>query len=200
MLIENNFAEVIESSLNNWKAQCWKWDIFPAFGSLVTIKNKNRTLFGIVNDIETGSGDSVRLPFAYKKTEEELKIEQPQIFEFLVTTFSCITVGFIQDDKLLYQISPEPPKIHSFVSLADINDIKLFFSNELYLYILFSYQNQNFSLDELLLSIIKQLSDLDILNEEVMSRFVETFSLLTANDYRRLKIFLQRAEPILIKK
>lgn len=199
MNLENSFAEIIESSLIQWKAECWNWDIVPCFGSLVTIKGDKRIIFGIVTQIETGSNDAIRVPFAYKKNEEELKREQPQIFEFLKTTFSCITVGFLEDNKLLYQMVPEPPKIHAFVNLANIEQTKLFFSNELYLYALFSFQNQNIYLDELLLSIIKILADLNILNEEIMSRFLETFSLLTANDYRRLKIFLQRAEPILNK-
>ncbi len=88
------FAEVIESSLHGWLAQSWQWDTFPSFGSIVTIQGKKRTHFGIVHQIQTGSMDPVRYPFPYQKTEEELLKEQPQIFEFLKTTFSCLIIGY----------------------------------------------------------------------------------------------------------
>src|SRR5688500_18584413 len=116
---ENCFAEVIESSLTGWLAQSWSWDTFPNFGSFVAIETKNRTVFGIVHQVQTGSMDPVRYPFPYQKTEEELLREQPQIFEFLKTTFSCITIGYQEKRIFSYLIAPEPPKIHSFVMHPD---------------------------------------------------------------------------------
>ena len=86
-------AEIIESSLQTFLGQCWQWDIMPQFGSLVIAQNGNRPLFGLVYQIQTGSMDPTRYPFAYQKTHEELRAEQPQIFEFLKTSFSCLCVG-----------------------------------------------------------------------------------------------------------
>lgn len=192
-----SFAEVIESSLNTWKGQSWHWDNFPQFGSLITIAAKERIFYGLVYDIQTSSLDPHRTPIAYQKTEAELKTEQPQIFEFLRTTFSCITVGYLQDNRLFYQLAPEPPKIHAFITPATQDQISEFFSEEHYLHLLFSYPHQSIALDELLLALLKKLSDLKILTEPQLVKFLETFSLLTANDYRRLKIFLQRAGPLL---
>ncbi len=191
------FAEVIESSLIGWLAQSWQWDRFPAFGSLVVIENKKRCLFGIVHQIKTGSMDPVRYPFAYQKTEEELAQEQPQIFEFLKTTFSCLTLGYKEKDKILYQLAPEPPKIHSFVYAASPELIQEFFSNEQYLHILFGLANQLFNLEELLLALLKNLNDHKIMHPKTVQSFVQTFSLLIGNDYRRVKLFLQRAQPLL---
>lgn len=191
------FAEVIESSLNIWSAQSWQWGDIPVFGSLTTIETPERTLFGLVYHIQTGSQDPSRTVIAYQKTEAELKKEQPQIFEFLRTTFSCLSLGYRQDSTVLYQIAPEPPKIHTFVRRATHEEIDQFFSNEQYLHLLFCFSNQLFSLDELLLALLKQLSDLKVLTKQRLDQFIETFSLLTANDYRRLKLFLQRAQPIL---
>jgi len=65
----NHFAEVIESSIAGFLAQSWQWDNFPTFGSLVIIKEKRRTLFGIVHQVQTGSMDPMRYPFTYQKTE-----------------------------------------------------------------------------------------------------------------------------------
>ena len=133
----NPFAEVIESSLHGWLAQSWQWNTFPPFGSLVIVETKKRTLFGIVHQIQTGSMAPVRYPFPYQKTEEELLEEQPQIFEFLKTTFSCLTIGYHEKSRLFYLIAPEPPQIHSFVSPASQEQSCRFFSNNHYLHLLF---------------------------------------------------------------
>ncbi len=192
------FAEIIESSLTGWLAQSWQWDQFPSFGSVITIETKKRILFGIVHQIETGSMDPVRYPFAYQKTEEELLQEQPQIFEFLKTTFHCLTIGYQeQGAPITYQLAPEPPKIHAFAACASRQLYKNFFANNQYLHILFGLSNSIFNLDELLLAILKQLKDQDILTEVTVANFIDTFSLLTGNDYKRLKLFLQRAEQII---
>lgn len=193
---ETYFAEVIESSLNGWLAQCWQWDTFPSFGSLVIIEEKKRILFGIVHQVQTGSMDPIRYPFPYQKTEEELLREQPQIFEFLKTTFSCIVVGYEEKYTMHYLIAPEPPKIHAFISHPTTEKSKLFFANTRYLHLLFNHSAHIFNLDELMLSLIKNHTDLNIFTTEKLHAFMQTYSLLTGNDYRRIKLFLQRAEYI----
>lgn len=190
------FAEIVESSLSTWKAQCWDWDNMPAYGSLVTVKTSSRTLYGLVYEIQTSSSDNARTVFTYKKSEEELRRDHPHIFEFLQTTFTCLTLGYSEDELLFYQVAPEPPKIHAFVHRASQMHIEKFFSHEQYLHLLFAYAHQVVSCDELLLAILKQLTRSGIITSDNFARFIETFSLLTGNDYRRLKLFLQRAQTI----
>jgi hypothetical protein len=194
---EKCFAEVIESSLTGWLAQSWCWDTFPAFGSFVAIEGKNRTIFGIVHQVQTGSMDPIRYPFPYQKTESELLEEQPQIFEFLKTTFSCLTIGYQEKGSISYLISPEPPKIHSFIAKPDPSVSKQFFSNTRYLHLLFTHSATIFNIDELMLTLLKQHIELQILTKDKLITFMQTYSLLTGNDYRRLKLFLQRAEHII---
>src|SRR5690348_3865197 len=154
---EKYFAEVIESSLTGWIAQSWSWDTFPEFGSIVAVEGKTRTIFGIVHQVQTGSMDPVRYPFPYQKTEEELRKEQPQIFEFLKTTFSCLTLGYQENHgNITYLIAPEPPKIHSFVTPIADNLAKQFFSSHNYLHILFGMSSGIGNVDELLLAVLKQ--------------------------------------------
>jgi len=191
---ESYFAEVVESSLTNWTAQSWKWDTFPRFGSFVAIEAKNRTIFGIVHQVHTGSMDPGRYPFPYQKTEEELLREQPQIFEFLKTTFSCITIGYQEKDSLFYRVSPEPPKIHSFVAYPSTETTRLFFSNVCYLHLLFTYATHVFNIDELMLALIEHQRSLKICTKDTLSNFMNTYSLLIGNDYRRTKLFLQRVQ------
>ena len=191
------FAEVIESSLTSWLAQSWAWDTFPEFGSFVAIEGKKRTIFGIVHQVQTGSMDPVRYPFPYQKTEEELLKEQPQIFEFLKTTFSCIAIGYQEKKAMSYLIAPEPPKIHSFITRPDLETSKIFFASTRYMHLLFTHSAQIFNMDELMLALLKQHIDLNILTKDKINAFMQTYSLLTGNDYRRIKLFLQRAEHML---
>lgn len=190
---ETYFAEVIESSLTGWLSQSWQWDYFPTFGSLAAIENEKRTIFGIVHHVQTGSMDPMRYPFPYQKTETELLQEQPQIFEFLKTTFSCVAVGYQEQGSLYYLVCPEPPKIHSFISTPSNEQCKNFFSSTRYLHLLFTHTHI-FNIDELMLALLKQYAALNILSELSFHAFMQTYSLLAGNDYRRLKLFLQRAE------
>ncbi|MDZ4151763.1 HAS-barrel domain-containing protein [Methylicorpusculum sp.] len=189
-------AEVIESSLYGFLAQSWRWDQPPTFGSLVTVEGKKRTIFGIVQQIQTGSSDSQRQAFAYQKTHEELLREQPQIFELLKTSFSCLTLGYQEKGRITYQLAPEPPLIHSFVGPASPELARQFFAHESYLHLLFGQAGQMGNLDELLLAIMVQHKQLGILSPERINKIMQIFSVLTANDYRRLKLFLQRVEPL----
>ncbi|HEV2601171.1 MAG TPA: hypothetical protein VGT41_02635 [Candidatus Babeliales bacterium] len=192
----NPFAEVIESELHSFLGQSWQWDTFPPFGSIVAIPAAQRTLFGIVYQIKTGSMDPVRYPFAYKKTEQELRDEQPQIFEFLKTSFSCLVVGYQEKGIMYYTIAPQPAKIHAFIEPISADLTRQFFASNRYLDLIFSLSNHIFNLDELLLATLKHQADLGILSEPKLSSFIESFSLHTGNDYRKLKLFLQRVEPL----
>jgi hypothetical protein len=198
--MKNNkaFAEVIESSLHTFLSQTWQWNLVPQFGSLVTVVSSKRTVFGIVHQINTGSSDPVRQPFPYKKTHEELQQEQPQIFEFLKTTFSCITLGYKEKGPICSILPPEPVHIHSFIEHPNSELQKEFFSQQNYLHLLFGLSHQVFNIDELLLALLKQQQDLGILSDATLHSFIEIFSLLSGNDYRRLKLFLSRTQSLIM--
>ena len=123
------FAEIIESHLDHFTAQTWDAEISPTFGSLVETKDRTKSIYGIVTSIETASMDPMHYPFTYKKTEEELKREQPQIYQFLKTTFNVQVVGFSKpgtttetknNSTIRYQMISVPPKIHSFVKKSSV--------------------------------------------------------------------------------
>ncbi len=204
MMIKSNkpFGEIIESSLVRWKGLTWQWDFFPSFGTPVVLEsvvteNTQSKLLGIVHDVQTGSQDPVRQPFAYQKTEEELHAEQPQIFAFLQTTFLCAPLGFQNASKIYYQLPEQPPKIHAFVRYAYPDELQLFFTKPYYLPVLFGLSSTILYIDELLLALLKTLAQTQVLTSTYLQEFMSTFNLLTGNDYRRLKLFLQRAEHLL---
>jgi len=193
------FAEVVESSLEMMTAQSWQWDVFPRFGSLMHIPGE-QIILGVVTHISTGSMDPMRYPFPYQKTESELMAEQPQIFEFLKTTFKIQVVGFADTatQKIYYMVPSKPAKIHSFVQQAPAPLVKQFFSRPDFTHLLFAFQNQLPNIDELLLVILKELGDHKLLTPSFLDEFYQTLSLLSGNDYRRLKLFLKRIEQTLL--
>lgn len=234
------FAEVIISSLQQWTAQSWQWNVRPDFASLMVVQDGNRTIFGLVQSIQTGSWQTERAPFPYQKTEEELLRDQPHIFEFLQTTFTCLTVGHVNSNEMLdklnalstttsplrslrvtdaggsieklerekskgennstnihYHYAPQPPKIHAFVRPATPDEAQAFFSDDRYVAMIFGAQNDPHCLDELLLALLKQRSVANQLSQDQFKKFIDTYSLLTGNDYRRLKLFLHRAQPVI---
>lgn len=196
------FAEVIESSLQHWLIQSWEWNTFPPYGSLIIIENEHQTLYGIVHNVQTGSMDPVRYPFAYKKSYEQLMQEQPQIFEFLKTTFTALPLGYKKKgarahNSIVYQIPPEPPTIHMFVKPASAHDYQQFFNDPSYLHVLFGLSTQIATIDELLLAVLQQLRQQSLLTPATLTMYVETYSLLIGDEYRRLKRFLQRTERLI---
>jgi hypothetical protein len=198
MTTNKPFAEVIESSCSGFLAQSWQWDMSPTFGSLVMIVDEKRTLFGLVHQIQTGSMDPIRYPFPYQKTQEELRTQQPHIFEFLKTTFSCLIIGYQEAGKITYLLAPEPAKIHAFICPVAPDKAKQLLYHDHYLPLLFSMANSVFNLDELLLALLKYQQSLNLLSTEKLTHFCQQLSLLTGNDYRRLKLFLQRIEGLSI--
>lgn len=189
-------AEIVESSLQTWTAQCWRWDIIPEFGSLVAVHNKKRIIYGIVYGIKTGSLDSSRYPFTYQKTEEELMAEQPQIFEFLKTHIQCITLGFEEHEKMIHQLPPEPPKIHAFVGPCAVNKVKVFFAQPDFLHLLMQSPETQ-QADELILGLFRYIKKHDLLTEDKLTIYLETLSLLLGNDYRRLSLIMHRIESLI---
>ena len=190
------FAEILESSISTWQAQSWQWDAIPEFGALVTATSNGRTIFGIIYDITTGPIDPIRQPVAYQKTEEELLKEQPQIFEFLTTSFSCIAIGYQEGGQIVYNLPPQPPKMHTFICHGTKEEYEQCFASEQFLYLLF-----NFALplnhQELLLAIIKHQLNRKTLTKKRLNAFIESFFMLNKNNYLQTKMFLSRLQQLL---
>jgi hypothetical protein len=197
--MKNNpfFAEIMTASLSEWTGQCWSWNQPPEFGSLLVTSHDNLQIFGIVHTIWTGSSDPVRIPTTYQKTHEELLRDQPQIFEFLQTTFTCVTVGYLEQNSMFYHLPEKPAKIHSFVAACTKDQYQQFFTSDQFLHLLFNLKSPAINVDELLLAILKQLQNRQVFESAKFHDFMQTFSMLANNDYQRLRIFLNRSSQLL---
>ena len=189
------FAEVLQTTIDTWQGQCWQWDIMPEFGALITVPCQDRIMFGIIYAITTSPIDAIRQPVAYQKTQEELAKEQPQIFEFLTTSFSCLALGYQEKNKIFYNLPPQPPKIHSFVHHATDQQYADFFSHEQFLYLLFNSKIP-LNIQELLLAVIQHQLKRKCMTKNRLSSFVEAFFMLNKNNYLQTKMFLSRLEQL----
>ena len=134
-----------------------------------------------------------------KKTEDELLKEQPQIFEFIRTTFTCITIGYYENNQVFYQIAPQPPKLHSFISHISKDFMEIFFKTNSFLHVLIGSSNHIENMDELLLAYLKHLNDHKIMNLKYIETFIRDFANLIDNDYRKLKNIAERIQNIVEK-
>lgn len=196
-MINGEFAEVIESSLQKYRCQSWSQELIPEFGSLVITKDTN--IWGLVYDVQTAPTDSIRQPQALKLTEEELKKQHPQIFNFIETTFSAIVVGHGQE-PIYYQLSPYSAKLHNFIKKASTEEEKKFFQDHAYLDMIFENSQSITNLNELLLAIMDRYSKLGFLNNKFIAEFINNLSHLYGNDYTRLNLLLKRMDNLLAKK
>src|SRR5262249_57495760 len=64
----------------------------------------------------TGRRGPGRRPIAYGLREEEVRAQQPQIFELLCTEFAALHVGFAAAGRVRPYLPPRPPGLHAFVS------------------------------------------------------------------------------------
>lgn len=194
---KTSFAEILESSIFHFTAQSWQWNMIPEFGSLVTATSSGRTIFAIIYDIKTGPIDPIRQPVAYQRTEEQLLKEQPQIFEFLSTSFSCIAIGYLEDSQLFYNLPPQPPKMHTFVNFAQQEQYEQCFATEQFLYLLCNTKEQ-INLEEILLAILKHQLKNKVLTKKRFNKFIETLFMLNKNNYVQTKMFLTRVQQFLV--
>ncbi|MGZ6250908.1 MAG: hypothetical protein ACXWL2_02670 [Candidatus Chromulinivorax sp.] len=195
---ENYFAEILTSNIATFQAECWQWNNIPEFASLVTTKHNNRTIFAIIYDIQTGPTDLVRQPVTYQKTQEELLEEQPQIFEFLKTSFSCVAIAYHENNQIFYTLPPQPTPIHNFVSHATPEEYDLCFAHEQFLHLLYS-NSEKFIIEELLLGLLKHQIEKKVLTKKRFDKIIETFFILNKNNYLQTKLFLQRVQNLVPK-
>jgi len=198
MKLDKYLGEVVHSTISQWTTQAWDYDCYPEFGSVICLQDDKIQTFGLVYFIKTGSDDPVRQVFAFQKNPAELVQEQPQIFACLKTSFSAIPLGYEQDRRLIYALPSRPPKLHSFVRLADVAELQKLLAGSGCVHALFSQYQKIEYFEELLLAFLRYLEQYNLVSRSLLMQISEQLSLVTANDYRRLKMFMDRARDIKI--
>lgn len=107
-------GEVIGSSNTEFIAESALLHDSPPFGSFIKVQSRE-TIYAVVFNAYTHSLEPNRLAIAYHRSEQELRDEQPQIFELLKTKFEAVIIGYESDGVIRHHLPPQPPRLHSFV-------------------------------------------------------------------------------------
>jgi len=182
-------GEVVESSTAEFVAESRVLHCAPPFGSFVKVPSEI-TIFGLVFNVVTRSIEPNRRPSAYGMTEEELRSEQPQIFELLRTEFHVFTVGYGDESGIKQILPPSPPPIHSFVYLCSSEEVRDFTSNYDFLRVLVS--NSRTPPDELIIAAVRNALRARGADGDYVVQVGKELSKLIRDDYDRLRSIIRR--------
>jgi hypothetical protein len=134
MIGETRVGEVIEACTRDFNVQCYELYRLPPLGSLVKTRGEVQQgsridILGVVYNATTSSLDQGRRPIARGKdeiNEDEIYRSSPQLLKLLRSEFSVLVVGYLQGDIVFQCLPPQPARIHSFVHLCTLEEMKQF--------------------------------------------------------------------------
>ena len=182
-------AEVIESSTGDFLAECRELNGSPPFGSFVKVTGLSPVI-GLVFSVSTHSIEPNRRPTAYGKTEEELRMEQPQIFELLKTELRAIIVGYVDGTGSHPFLPPQPPRIHSFVHPCDAEETRMFTAASDYLRTIVN--TPRLPTDDLLIASVRNAWAARGRDKAYLVSIGKDLSRLIRDDYDRLSSIIRR--------
>jgi len=182
-------GEVVESSTVEFIVQCWELHASPPFGSFVIVES-TPPIIGIVFNVITRSIEPNRRPVAYGKTEEELMMEQPQIFELLRTEFEALVIGYIDSPAIRQMLPPQPPRIHTFVRPCSMEETRRFTDHWDFLRSILS--TSKVPTDELIIAAVRNAFESHNRETAYLVQTGKELSRLIRDDYDRLHSIIRR--------
>ncbi|MFH1570728.1 MAG: hypothetical protein ABIL09_22240 [Gemmatimonadota bacterium] len=187
---EPDFAgEVVESSTLELTAQARRLHGAPSFGRFVGVDSE-ATILGIVFNTYTQSVEPNRRPTAYGKTEAELRLEQPQIFELLRTYFQVLVIGYLDGGEPVHLLPPQPARIHSFVRLGDDDLVRACTESDEFLRCIHSAAHT--PTDDLLIAALRHAVRARHHDRAYLVRMGKELARLLRDDYDRLGSVMRR--------
>ncbi|MTI81029.1 MAG: hypothetical protein FH758_09110 [Firmicutes bacterium] len=185
-----HIGEVIESKTTQFICQATELHRAPDFGSFVQVQDEHCSIVGVVYNTTTVSSDPSRKPVAYGQTEDELRRQQPQIFQLLRTYFDVLVVGYYQNHQYCGFLPPQPSRIHSFVQQCSDGQYKEISQNINYISAILSSGCE--CTDELVAALIRNCSRYHDDATEYQRRVGSELRRLLAADYERFKTIIRR--------
>ena len=192
--LSDRVGEVIEASATDFVAQCYELYQSPPLGSLVKTRDQDVELYGIVYNATTTSLEPGRRPIARGKdeaTEEEVYRTSPQLLKLLRSEFSALVVGHRQGDKLYHYLPPKPARIHGFVYLCPLEEVKEFSQSFDFLNILVNTRLP-VSVDEIVAASLRQMSQAYEDPRAFLVAAGKELAILLSGQFNQLKAILGR--------
>lgn len=182
-------GEVVESSTTEIIAEACDLHGAPSFGRFVRV-GSDLEVVGIVFNVFTHSIEPSRRPVAYGKTEDQLRLEQPQIFELLRTEFQALVIGYRDETGAVPILPPQPARIHSFVYPCDDEDVRRFTLTDDFMRSILS--TSKVPTDELLVASLRHVLKAHDHRRDYLVRIGKELSRLMCDDYDRLSSVIRR--------
>lgn len=194
-----HMGEVIEANTQQFKAQVLRnergteWARVPALGALVRVdcQETHTQVLGVVCQVETTGVDSVHRPVALNLTREQLRQQQPQIFDLLRTDFLAVTAGFIDKGTYFQYFPPYPPQIHDFAFSCSDEEVKRFTDRLFCLRTLLANPAVN---DEVVAAFVRHAQHCRAGDTDFLLRAGRELSGLLKDNYERLSGILLRIQ------
>ncbi len=182
-------GEVVESSTQGFVAGTHTVGEAPPFGSFVRT-DSDPVVYGIVYEIKTDSKEPGRKPTPHGMSIEELRREQPQIFELLKTEFHVLTFAHSNNKKQIYSLPPFPPPIHTFVYACDKKEIRTLSNEDFFLRTIIS--SPQVPVDDLIISSLHQAAKVQGSGRDYFVGMGKSLTRFLRDDYERLSSLLRR--------
>ncbi|HEY9841792.1 MAG TPA: hypothetical protein V6D23_15125 [Candidatus Obscuribacterales bacterium] len=191
-------GEIIAASTAEFTAQVLQspeldWSQVPPLGSLVRVDSESvkAQVLGIVCHVETTGLDGVHRPLALNLSRQQLREQQPQIFDLLTTRFEALTVGYIEAATYFQYYPAYPPQIHDFVQLCSDTEISRFTDR---LFCLRTLLQHPASSDEVIAAFLRHSHRARKHQRDFLIAAGRQLSGLLKDNYDRLASILQRLE------
>ena len=153
-------------------------------------------VYALVFAANTASLEPSRRPSALGfADEDEMRNQQPQIFELLRTEFSGLLIAYAEgeDKPLRRHLPPRPPRIHSRVYPCSLEETRLLTEDLSFLrsLLLPSGGAAGVPVDELAAACLRGAREAHADDEAFLLRAGRTLALLLPTDYERLQAILR---------
>jgi len=186
-------GEVIEASSTDFVAQCYELFQVPSLGSLVKTRGEVE-LYGVVYNAATTSIEPGRRPIARGKdeaTEEALYQENPQLAKLFRSEFEALVVGHKAGDRIYHFLPPKPARIHSFVYLCQVDEVREFSRSFDFLNTLVN-AHLAVPLEEIASASLRQMSRAHEDPRRFLVAAGKELAVLLSGDFNRVKAILER--------
>ncbi len=108
-------GEIVDTAVAEFTAQACTFGVAPPFGGFVKVERDERTVFGVVYAIRSGSLEPGGRPVVRGRDgvrDGAIYRENPDLEQVLRTEFSALTIGFEEGGLIRAYLPAEPPQLH----------------------------------------------------------------------------------------
>jgi hypothetical protein len=119
-------GEIIDTAVAEFSAQACELNVAPPFGGFVKVTVPERTVYGVVYAIHTGSLEPGGRPVLRGRDgmrDRAIFDQNPDLEQLLRTEFSALIIAYQDGPALRTYLPPSPPPLHWSVAECDLPEI-----------------------------------------------------------------------------